>query len=170
MDSYIKISFNSPYFKDFNEIYFLPNQDITYYDNSHMNYIYKEIKDDVEYTFHGFFKDTFFVIIMDTYNNKLKTNIENKYIFLIKMNWILKKISEDKSVWILDIPEFNKLKIDSYILAIRQKIFIDSNINIEDYIKINNYKIISIIVKYTFEKKINIFKYIKSFVKNQFQD
>ena len=39
---FIKISFKTPIFKNFKEIYFTPNFDIIYYDNSHLNYIYKE--------------------------------------------------------------------------------------------------------------------------------
>ena len=46
--------------------------DIIYYDNSHLNYIYKEKLNGIEYTFYGFFKDNFFVIVLDSFNESLE--------------------------------------------------------------------------------------------------
>ena len=61
----IKISFYKTFYKNFNEIFFVENNNIDYYDNSHMNYIYIYKIDNIEYTFNGFFKDDYFVITLD---------------------------------------------------------------------------------------------------------
>jgi hypothetical protein len=165
-NNFIKISFKKPFFEDFDEIYFVPNMDITYYDNSHVNYIYTETKDNIIYTFHGFFKDNFFIIIYDSYNQKLNTTLQNKNVLIIKINWIEKKYSEYKNMWIIDIPKFNDLKTECFILPIRQKIFNTDSISIDDYLRMYNYSIFNIIIKYVPEKKKkkNILKYIRTFL------
>ena len=136
----IKISFKKNIVPNCNELYFVPNNDIIYYDNNHLNYIYKFKNNYLEYTFYGFFKDNYFTIIFNTYNEKLDINIENKYIYLIKLKWILKKINIDLSIWVLDIHKinnFNVFKIDCLILTTRKKLFLD-NISINDLLKISN--------------------------------
>lgn len=148
----IKISFNKPFYKKINNIFFLPNRNIIYYDNSHLNYIYTELIDDIEYTFYGFFKDDYFVIIFDSY--KLDTNINHKQVILIKLDWVLKKYPE-KSIWILDKSKLKNLNYESIILPLRNSFFDKENISIENYIKIINYKKIKI--------KINIVDKIEKF-------
>ena len=163
-DNIIKISFEKPFYKNFKNLYFTPNTDIIYYDNSHLNYIYKEKLNDIEYIFYGFFKDNFFVIILDSFNEKLQTNIENKQIVLINLEWTLKKISEDKSIWIIDNSKINNLNSTACTLNIRKKI-LNSNIDINDYIKLVEYEIININLKnvneFEKDKKNNILTMIK---------
>lgn len=160
MSSYLKISFIKPFFKNFNELYFLVNLDIIYYDNSHLNYIYKEEKDDIEYTFYGFFKDNYFVIICDSYCKKLNTTIEYKNVILIKLDWIIKKINQDKSLWEINILNLNKYN-NAIILNIRRNFFIEKSITIDDYLKINFYDIVKIKIKDINKiKKNNFLEYI----------
>lgn len=163
-DNIIKISFKIPFYKNFHNLYFTPNIDVIYYDNSHLNYIYKEKSNDIEYTFFGFFKDNFFVIIIDSYNEKLQINIENKQIALLNLEWVLKKISEEKSIWVIDNSKINNLNSFVYLLNIRKKI-LNSNIDINDHIKLVEYSMININIKninqFEKEKKNNIFSMIK---------
>ena len=58
-NNFINLSFYKPFFKDFTNIYFTPDMTIIYYDNSHLNYIYKERVDNIIYTFNGYYKDEF---------------------------------------------------------------------------------------------------------------
>jgi hypothetical protein len=165
-DNIIKISFKIPFYKDFYNLYFIPNTDIIYYDNSHLNYIYKEKSNDdnIEYTFHGFFKDNYFVIILDSFNENLQINVENKQIALINLEWVLKRINEEKSIWIIDNTKINNLSTSAYLLNIRKKI-LSTNIDINDYIKVVEYLIVSINIKNVNElekeKKNNLFNIIK---------
>ena len=163
-DNIIKISFKVPFYKNFYNLYFTPNIDIIYYDNSHLNYIYKEKLNGIEYTFYGFFKDNFFVIVLDSFNESLEINIENKEIALINFDWILKKISEEKSIWIIDNSKINNLNSVAYLLNIRKKI-LNSNIDINDHIKIVEYLTVNINIKnvneFEKEKKNNIISMIK---------
>lgn len=156
----INITFNKPFYKNYTKLYFLPNKDNIYYDNSHVNYIYKIEEKNVIITFYGFFKDSFFVIIFDLYNKELNTKIEYKDILFMKVDWILKKISETKSLWIIDTNKFINHSFNANILPIRNKIFSDQNIGLDDYIKIYNYVIynitIKIVDKIDTEKKISI--------------
>jgi hypothetical protein len=165
-DNIIKISFKVPFYKNFYDLYFTPNTDIIYYDNSHLNYIYKEKINEIQYIFYGFFKDNYFVIILDSYNEELQVNVENKQIALINLDWVLKKISEEKSVWIIDNSKIDNLNTTAYLLNIRKKIL--SNIDINDHIKLVEYSIININIKnvneFVKEKKNNLLNIIKLYL------
>ena len=39
-NNFIHFSFKNNIYKNIKDLYFIPNKDITYYDNSHLNYIY----------------------------------------------------------------------------------------------------------------------------------
>jgi hypothetical protein len=172
-----KFKFNKPFYKNFDTLYFIKNNNIVYYDNSHTNYIYTiktkdnepnnnlniENNNEIEYTFYGFFKDDFFVIIFDSYNKSLNTNIEHKQVVLIKLKWILntneyfetdiyKEVdlstnsdeynntdNKKKSLWEID-SSINYKNIDAFVLNIRKKILKDNFIKIDDFIKIYEYK------------------------------
>lgn len=175
--------FNKPFYKNFSKLFFRPNNDNIYYDNSHKNYIYKETVNengsDVNYVFYGFFKDNFFVIIFDSFNCKLNINVEHKFIILIKLKWILNKVSDSnrnssntddtysKSLWELDTSEIYKNK-EAFILNIRKKILNEKYINIDDCIKIYEYNNVLININYVEDTYSNnkvsnfsIFQYLK---------
>ena len=159
--NFIKLSFNKPIYKNFTDIFFTVNKNIIYYDNSHLNYIYEEIVNNIKYSFHGFFKNNFFTIILNSFDEELNINIESKIVILIKLDWIIKKLEDNKRIWIIDKTKLKDITIDSIILPIRNKFFEDENISIDDYIKIINHKIIKVnidvidkINKFSIKKKI----------------
>jgi hypothetical protein len=157
----IKITFKENIYKNINKLFFEENKDILYYDNSHMNYIYKTTIEEFEYTFYGFYKETYFNIIFDIYNKNFKTTIKNKLTILIDFNWTLKKYNNDISVWVINTSDIDK---ECLILPIRNKIS-NSNIDIEDFIKISKLKKLRVKVKninIIDQNSINIFTYIKS--------
>jgi len=144
---FIKISFKTPIFKNFKEIYFTPNFDIIYYDNSHLNYIYKETKDNLEYIFYGFFKDNYFTIICNSYDKNLEVDIENKNVILIKLKWITRKMFDNKLIYIIDETQIDNLKTECYILPIRNKFYSIQTSNLDDYMSICEYNTININIK-----------------------
>lgn len=169
MSNYLKIIFEEPFYKDINEIYFNENNDLLYYDNSHMNYIgsYKN-NNNIEYTFYGFYKDDFFVIIFNEYNETLDVDIESKYILLIKLEWIIKNISLEKSLWVLN-TNINNYNTECYLLLNRHRLINGSEINYNDYLRLNNYKILKISINNTDEiilKNIKIINNIKHVFKS----
>jgi hypothetical protein len=135
----IKISFEDYFFKNFDEIFLSFNKNIIYYNETHMNYIYKVIDNDIEYTFNGFFKDDYLVVIFDSYNKQLNINIENKNVILIKLDWVLKKVFDENFVWIIDTKKFINYNTNVMILPVRNKLFDNTNFNIHDFIRITNY-------------------------------
>jgi hypothetical protein len=159
----IKIEFKKNIIKNVNELYFKPNLNIMYYNNNHLNYIYKFKNNDIEYTFNGFFKDGYFAIIFDTYSEKLNINIEHKYVYLIKLNWILKKINNDLILWIIDLSKSNNLNTKCIITTCRKKLFLE-NININELLEITDYKITNINIDKNIEKK-NLIKRLISSIK-----
>ena len=132
----IKIEFKKNIFKDIKELYFIPNKKTIYYDNSHLNYIYEENINNINYTCHGFFKDNYFIIIIDSYNNDIDVNIAHKKVILIKLNWTIDINYNEKKLLILDKSSIKKLNTFALILPIRNKLFINNNIIIDDYIKL----------------------------------
>lgn len=163
----IEISFNQPFDKNFKKLYFSPNKDILYYDNSHLNYIYEIEIENIKYTFYGFFKNNFFVIIYNSYHKELNISIENKNIILIKLDWILQKYNDNnESIYVIDKLKFNDTPYYAIIIPYRNKFFKENNINIEDYLKIIDFKTIKVELseidslnkktfpKYTFSEKI----------------
>jgi hypothetical protein len=140
----IKIDFKKKFFKDLKQLYFIPNKQTIYYDNSHLNYIYEENINNIQYIFHGFFKDDYFVIIIDSYNNEIDVNIEHKEVILIKLNWTVDMSYNEKKLLILDKLFIKKLNTIALILPIRNKLFINNNIIIDDYIKLYEYNKIKI--------------------------
>jgi len=168
MPNYLKITFEEPFYKDIDEIYFNENNDLLYYDNSHMNYISSFKNNDIEYTFYGFYKDDFFVIIFNEYNETLDVNIESKYILLIKLEWIIKSISLEKSLWVIN-TNINNHNMEAYLLLTRHRLINGSEINYNDYLKLNNYKILKITINNTDEiilKNIKIMNNIKHVFKS----
>lgn len=144
----IDIYFSKPFYKTYDVIHFLPNKNFIYYDHSHLNYIYKIDETNIEHTFYGFYKDDYFVIIHDSYDKNLNVNLENKNVILIELKWILKKVSEDKSVWILDKKDILlQLKYDSLILPIRNKYLNQNNITNNEHIRLTEYKTIPVKIK-----------------------
>ena len=154
-NNFINLSFYKPFFKDFTNIYFTPDMTIIYYDNSHLNYIYKERVDNIIYTFNGYYKDEFLIIIINSYDENLKVNIDHKHVIILKVPWLL-----NKNRFEIDIHEFNKFKTKCYVLPIRNKLLDDININ--DYIKIYDYKCIELDMRYTVDcsKRYKIFNNI----------
>lgn len=145
----IKINFYKPFYKNlFKYLYFTPNKDVIYYDNSHVNYIYNITIDNIIYTFYGFFKDNFFAIIFDSFDSNLQINIENKYLFLIKLDWQLLEIEDNKKLWVLEYSKLNNLKSDIFILNVRINYLKNQYINMIEYMKISEYE----------QKKINVNK------------
>jgi hypothetical protein len=119
---------------------------------SHKNYIYKKKCGQITYIFNGFFKDDYFVISIDSYNELLMTEIEHKDIIILKLNWVIKNDckndckndykndskNDSKIYWELDIPN-KKNKIDEcYILPIRKDLFENYNTSfIQNYLITN---------------------------------
>ena len=145
--NYIQIIFKEPVFKNFTSIYMSINYNIRYCDSNHATYIYKEKRENVTYNFYGFFKDSFFVIICNSYESKLDTTIRIKNVVCIKLEKMEVKIKEDVRLFILDESKIKNLSTCAYILPLRQIFFEDPNLRIEEYLKIYDYSIQPIQIK-----------------------
>lgn len=97
MNSIFYLSFKKKIFKHFNKIFFVEDETITYFNYSHKNYIYIEKIGNLRYSFHGFYKDDYFVIVIDSYDEELNINIEHKEVIIFKVPWVLKKVNEEES-------------------------------------------------------------------------
>jgi hypothetical protein len=149
----ISISFKKTFFKNFKDLYFVPYEEDIYYDKNHMNYIYEEIVDNIKFIFYGFFKDGYFVILLNSFNKDLDITIENKNIIIIKLDWVLKRINDEKSIWIIDESKLINLKSDALLFPYRNNFFKFNMIDVSDYIKVIDYEVEKVVITSTNEKK-----------------
>ena len=77
------LHFEKKIFKHFNKIFLRPNENIEYYNNSHKNYIYTEKVNNLLYTFHGFYKDNYFIIVINSYDEILNITIEHREVIIL---------------------------------------------------------------------------------------
>ena len=132
----IIIYFEKNIIKNIKILHFKINEELEYINNSHVNYLYENELNDKIYKFHGFYKDSYFVIITEIYDILLKNIIYDKQIILIKIKWVKKNIDNKKNLYFLDIYQ-NKYE---YIYApLRKEILTSSNLLIDDLLIINNY-------------------------------
>ena len=132
----IIIYFEKNIIKNIKILYFKINEELEYINNSHVNYIYELELNDKIYKFHGFYKDSYFVIITEIYDTILKNIIYDKQIILIKGNWVKKNIDNKINLYFLDILQNNY----DYIYApLRKEILTSNNLIIDDLLIINNY-------------------------------
>jgi hypothetical protein len=154
------ITFNKSIYKNIDTLYFIENNNNIYYDGSHMNYIYIHKIENIDYIFNGFFKDDYFIIIFDSYDNSLLVNIEMKYVIMLKLKWVTKEIKM-QNINVIDLDNMKNYKIDAYLLQNRKKLSTISVANMEDYLRLYDYKIISTIINSNKIKK-NIIEKLKN--------
>jgi len=166
----IKIYFKKPIYRNINTLFMSVNKDLVYYDNNHINYIYRINEDNIEYVFNGFFKDNYFVITFSAFNKEYNVKLENDNIIIIKLEWILKKISENISLWVINDLQFINYKSDCLILPINNKLFSENNINLDDYLKLyDNTRIellINVVDSIDIKKKFNLKKILNFITKH----
>jgi hypothetical protein len=132
----IIIYFEKNIIKNIKILHFKINQELEYINNSHVNYLYEFELNDKIYKFHGFYKDSYFVIITEIFDTILKNIIYDKQIILIKIKWVKKNIDNKINLYFLDILQNNYV----YIYApLRKEILISNNLLIDDLLIINNY-------------------------------
>ena len=173
MDSIFYLSFKKKIFKYFNKIFFVEDKNITYFNHSHKNYIYTEKIANLIYTFHGFYKDDHFVIVIDSYDEELDINIEHKEVIIFKVHadgdceklqWILKEEENNKYIWTIDGELEKKYETSYFILPIRSKLLNSCILDIEDFKNVTKYdeqKLSFSIIdrkKYEENKKYGLFK------------
>ena len=168
MSTSIRISFDTPIYKDIIDINFIEDNNKIYYDSCYMNYIYNTKINNKSITIHGFFKDDFLVIIINSFDENLLVNIDCKEVILIKLEWKNTYINK-KDIHINVIKNNKNLNTEAYLLSIRNKLF-KNNINLNDYLKICEYKIIDAIINdngnENTHKNYNLISKIKVFIKS----
>ena len=152
-----KLTFNKSIYKNIDTLYFIENNNNIYYDGTHMNYIYIHKVENIDYIFHGFFKDDYFVIIFDSYDNELSINIEIKYVIILKLKWISKEIKK-QNIFVIDYDSMKNYKVDAYILKNRKKLNKILISKMEDYLRLYDYKIITAYINSNKKKNIIIDK------------
>jgi hypothetical protein len=132
----IIIYFEKEVIKNLKLLKFEINQELKYINNSHVNYIYDIELNNKLYIFHGLYKDGYFLIITEIYDNILKNTIYDKNIILIKIKWLKKNIDKKINLYFLEIE---KDKYEYIFAPLRKELFNTNDLSIDDLLLINNY-------------------------------
>jgi hypothetical protein len=134
----IHLSFHEPIFKNIRKINFNILEETNYYYLSYIQYIYNVKIDNIIYTFLGFYKDGYLIIIINSYDETTKVEIKHKEVILLKIDW--KLLEDNKKNKYYHISNFQKKNIRYTVLNIRNKISIENYFTIHDYLCITPFK------------------------------
>ena len=138
--------------KNIKDLYFQMDYNLSYINNSHAHYIYEKEMNQKIYTFHGFYLNGYFVIIIDIYDKILEVSISEKKVFLFTFQWTKKDIDGKYNLFVLNIKD----KTYKYIeFNQRKKMEEDINLSIDDLLVIHKSKSKECEVKYINKYELN---------------
>ena len=91
------------------------------------------------YTFYGFYRDGYFVIIIDSYDEFTKVSLKHKEVAILKLNW--KLVLDNNMNDYYHISDIQNKRSKYTILNIQRDKLFDKNITIDDYLSVTPYKI-----------------------------
>ena len=137
MDTYnLHFIFQKNIIKNIKDLYFKVDTEIDYINSSHANYKYEIDMNDREYIFYGFYKDGYFIILIDIYDKLLKVSIADKKVIIIKMKWNKKNIENKINLFFVDIQKRNYEYIE---LSNRKELLDTIDLSIDELLVINHY-------------------------------
>jgi hypothetical protein len=131
----ISLHFENPILNEIKDLYFKPNVNINYLNKSYICYIYQKNVNNVLITFNGFFKDGYFIILVDSHNETLDVSVFIKNVIITKLEWELKKYTDELFLW--KIKTNKKYNYNYFNLNIRDYIEENNDISIDDILSIN---------------------------------
>jgi len=147
-DLSIDLCFYDSIFKNIRRLNFNIDKSIIYQNMSYIQYIYQINKNNIIYTFHGFYRDGYLIIIVDSYDQMTEMNLEHKEVVIVKLNWKL-VLDENKDEY-YHISDIQRKRSKYTILNIRRdKLLSEKNITIDDYLSISQYKVNFVTIKGT---------------------
>lgn len=141
---FIHFNLDKPFVHNIYDIYFSPtNQKLNEY--SYQCYEYKLQINNKKYTFSGSFRDNFFLITLDVYDNFHNNTIYNKNIMLLKLEWEL----NSKNIYVLKINSLSKISKDYILTSLRKELNNNNNFSIDELLEIKDYNTNKCQIKYS---------------------
>ena len=133
--NFISLHFENAIFDNIKDLYFKPNININYLNNSYICYVAEKKIDNTLIKFNGLFKDGYFIILFDSHDEILNVSIFIKNVIITKLNWELKKYTDELFLW--KIKTDKKYNYTYFNLSIRDYIENNNDISIDDILSIN---------------------------------
>jgi hypothetical protein len=154
-DNIIHFNFEIPIIEDIKDLYLKYDPNIEVINKCYVQYYDEKKMNNKRYIFRGFYKDGYFIILIDIVDLKLDNIICHKNVLLTKLQWHLVKINDELIINKLNIK--NNTKYQYFLMPIRNILNKNFDVYIDDLIFSNN-KIIShlIINKKEFKNLFNI--------------
>lgn len=132
----IHLKFEHPLLHNIKQIYLKPNNNIEYTNLSYLNYYTEIYNSNITISFHAFFKDGYFVILIDSIDKQLNNSVSHKNIIFIKADWSLVKINDE--LFLHEINIINNKKYKYFYLPLRKYFDTNNDLSIEDMLLIHD--------------------------------
>ena len=132
----IHLKFEHPLLHNIKQIYLKPNNNIEYTNLSYLNYYTENYNSNITISFHAFFKDGYFVILIDSIDKQLNNSVSHKNIIFIKADWSLVKINNELFLHEINIIANKKYKY--FYLPLRKYFDTNNDLSIEDMLLIHD--------------------------------
>jgi len=148
----IHLKFEHPLLHNIKEIYLKPNNNVIYTNLSYLSYYTEVYNSKLTISFTGIFKDSYFVILIDTIDKQLNNSVSHKNIIFIKADWSLVKINNELFLHEINIIANKKYK---YFYLPLRKYFDDNNdLSVEDMLLIHDCVHYDLIINIKEEKEV----------------
>lgn len=136
--------FEQPLIQNIKDLYLKYDPNIELINKCYVQYYDEKKINNKRYIFRGFYKDGYFIIFIDIIDVLLDNIIYHKNIILVKLQWKLIKINDEMSVNKIFIKDNSKYQY--FLIPIRNSIYKNNDVFIEDLLFSNKKQINNLII------------------------
>ena len=153
----IHFHFEQPIIHNVKDLYFKYDPNIEIINKCYSQYYDEKKIMNKRYIFRGFYKDGYFLIIIDIIDLNLNNIVYDKKVIIVKLTWHLVKINDELTIHKLDIKENSKHQY--FLMNIRNSLKNNNDVHLDDIIFSNKKDIHHLIIN---KKNLKNFFNIKS--------
>ena len=133
--SIIHLKFENPLLNNIKELYLKPNKNIYYTNQSYLNYYTEVYNSNIILRFNGFYKDQYFIVLIDLIDKKQNNITHNNHILIMKVDWSFIKVNNEIYLYQINIIKNKKYKY--FYLPLRKFLENNNDLSIEDILLIH---------------------------------
>ena len=131
----IHLKFENPLLNNIKELYLKPNKNIHYTNQSYLNYYTEVYNSNIILRFNGFYKDQYFIVLIDLIDKKQNNITHNNHILIMKVDWSFIKLNNEIHLYQINIIKNKKYKY--FYLPLRKFLENNNDLSIEDILLIH---------------------------------